>query len=165
MTLPSGRLRLLTSPASTGSRPVSKTTGILLWLLPWPQASRGRTSGRGDHGNLTADKLSRQRRQSVGLTISPNKFDCDVATLVKAHRAEALSECGQTGCISIGCFTAPNIPITGIACCARATIGQTAEPPTKVMKSRRLIAPSRLNSGHRSGSNEYMEKGHDLCLL
>jgi hypothetical protein len=68
--------------------------------------SRGGTSGRDNHGNLTADKISRQRRQSIGLAIGPAEFDRDIAALVKARRAEALTECGQTGRIPIRRFTA-----------------------------------------------------------
>ena len=70
---------------------------------------RGGTSGRGDHGNLTANKISRQRGQSVGLTICPAEFDRDIATLIKAGRTEALAECGQTGRKKIRRFTAQDI--------------------------------------------------------
>src|ERR1700730_15589896 len=55
-------------------------------------------------------------------------------------------------------------PITGIAvgCCARAATGHAATPPpTRVMKSRRLIGRSQApqETQHCIGSNEYFDRG------
>jgi hypothetical protein len=44
--------------------------------------------------------------------------------------------------------------------CAKAASGHaTATPPISVKKSRRFIAPPRLRTGHRTGSNQRKERG------
>ena len=52
-------------------------------------------------------------------------------------------------------------PTTGIAgCCARAASGHAAAaPPRTPRNSRRLMSAPRLRRRHRSGSNEYFDRG------
>src|SRR5215813_6118477 len=54
-------------------------------------------------------------------------------------------------------------PITGIlGCCARATSGHAATPPTiTLMKSRRLTAAPRLGNRHRTNPQQCFEWGSD----
>ena len=57
---------------------------------------RSDASGRGDHSNLPANQVGRQRRQPIELTLGPAVFDCQVLALDKACVFEALAECAQT---------------------------------------------------------------------
>ena len=54
------------------------------------------TSGRGDHGDLSANQFGRQRRQSIDLILGPAVFDRHVLALDIAGVFEALAECAQT---------------------------------------------------------------------
>ena len=53
-------------------------------------------SGRGDHGDLSANQVGRQRRQPIHLTLRPAVFDRHVLALDIAGVFEALAECAQT---------------------------------------------------------------------
>ena len=128
-------------------------------------------SGRRQYRNLMPNKISRQRRQSVRLAIGPTKFDCYIAALVKARRAEALAECRQTRPNRSG-VSLPRYPMTGIAgCCACATSGQTAAPPkADELASPHVVDPEAKDT-HRIGlGNQLPEGGHvrfgseaDMC--
>ena len=55
---------------------------------------RSRNSG-GDHGDLPANQISRERRQLIILTLGPAVFDRHVAALGKAGFAQSLTEGGN----------------------------------------------------------------------
>ena len=136
VTLPPGRLRLATRPSLTGSPPRAKTIGIV--AVAAFAARRRREARRGDHGDLTADQIGRQRRQPVVLTLRPAVFDRDVLALDEAGFLQALAERRHDVRVRRAIVPLRN-PITGIAgCCARAASGHAAAaPPSSVMNSRR----------------------------
>jgi hypothetical protein len=156
VTLPSGRFKLLTSPAWTGSRPVSKTTGIVV-VAAFAASPAAALPGAAITVTRRRTRSGCQCWQSVGLTISPNKFDCDIATLVKAHRAEALAECGQTGRISIGIFTTQISDNRHRLLCAH-TNGPNRRAPDQ---SDEIAPPHRrpLRTRHRTNPDLYSKRG------
>ena len=78
--LPPGRARLATRPSLTGSSATVKTMGIV--VVAALAASAGTvTSGRDDHGDLSANQFGRQRRQSIELVLGPAVFDRHVLAL------------------------------------------------------------------------------------
>ena len=150
VTLPSGRLRLFTSPAATGSTPVSKIIGIVLVaalaaiaeaLLPGVAitATWRRTRSAASAGNRSFWPLA--QRYSI-LTLRPSS------------KPIALRPCWNavTRIPNFSGVSLPKYPTTGIAgCCARAASGQaTAAPPITLINSRRLMCPP---------------KGHVVCGL
>jgi hypothetical protein len=99
---------------------------------------RSRTSGCDDHGDLSANQFSRQRRQSIELIFGPAMFNRYVFALVKAGLFQAWRKARSRSVIVSGDAAWRN-PTTGIAgCCARAASGHAAVPQSSVMNSRRL---------------------------
>ena len=58
-------------------------------------SAAGGTAGRGDHGDLPANQIGRQRRQSIELIVGPAILDRHVLALDKAGLLQALAECAQ----------------------------------------------------------------------
>ena len=98
--LPPGRFRLATSPSATGSTAVTKTIGMVL-VAAFAANAPGLT-GLGDHGDLPADQIGRQRRQPIVLLLRPAIFDRDIAALDKAGVTQALAEPGQPAGVAVG---------------------------------------------------------------
>src|SRR5450631_2550638 len=74
-----GWLRLLTRPSWIGSKPVSKTIGMVVFR--GPRCERGRCAGRGDHGHLLLQKIGHQGRQPIGMVLCPTIFDFHIAAI------------------------------------------------------------------------------------
>ena len=90
---------------------------------------RSGTAGRSDHGDLTANQVGRQRRQSIQLIVGPAILDRDVLALDEAGLLQALAECRADDPRTHRAMRLLRNPITGIAgCCARAASGQ---PPPR----------------------------------
>ena len=123
VTLPPGRLRLATSPVSTGSAPISKTIGNRRGRRLCRECRRS-AAGRHNHGHLAANQFGRQRRQSIVLVFCPAIFDRHVLALDIACLLQTLAE-RRNGSRARSGDALPRKPITGIAdCCARAANGQ-----------------------------------------
>jgi hypothetical protein len=140
--LPPGRLKLATSPAFTGSVPLTVTIGIEEVAA---FAERAATSTAGDdHGDLLAHQVSREHRQSIVLALRPTKFNRHVLTVDITRLVQTFAKAGNSTRIALGDPLLRN-PITGLAdCCARATSAHApAAPGNIVMNSRRLIRPLR----------------------
>ena len=165
--LPPGRLRLATNPICTGSAIVVKTMGIALVA-----AFAARTAGvvvAAITAHLPTDQIGCHRRQSIVLNLRPPVLDLGVlaafVTCLPQPFNKRVNEPRLTVWIARG-----EIPITGIAIrCARAPIGQAAAPPpSALMKSLRLIAPSLrtepypLRPGHWKGTASSLRK-RGLC--
>src|SRR5262245_58225794 len=87
VTLPPGRLRLPTSPTSTGSAPVPKTTGISRVA-----ALATTADAVPQHGHSIANQPCRKLRQPAGVRLRPPIFDLDVLALYIARRTQALAK-------------------------------------------------------------------------
>ena len=72
VTLPPGRLRLATRPSLTGSPPVTKTIGIVVFAALTAIAEA--VLGRSDHCHLTAYQIGRQFRQSIVLSFCAQRY-------------------------------------------------------------------------------------------
>ena len=59
-------------------------------------ASAAGVSGRGDHGDPSANQIGRQRRQPIDLILGPAVFDRHVLALDIAGVLQALAKCAQT---------------------------------------------------------------------
>ena len=92
--LPPGRARLATRPSLTGSSATTKTMGIV--VVAALAANAERTSGRDDHGDLSANQIGRQRRQPIDLILGPAVFDRHVLALDIAGLLQALAKSAQT---------------------------------------------------------------------
>ena len=104
-----------------------KTMGIV--VVAALAANAGASAGRGDHGDLPANQIGRQRRQSIELILGPAVYDRHVLALDIAGLLQALAKCAQTVRDVSGDVASRN-PITGIAgCCARAASGHA--PPRR----------------------------------
>jgi hypothetical protein len=77
-------LRLATSPDLTGSEAVKKTIGMLLGA---PFAIKVATSpSYGENGgDLTADQIDHQPRQTLEMPVGPAKFDRNVLAVREPH--------------------------------------------------------------------------------
>jgi hypothetical protein len=105
---------------------------------------RGTNRRRGrccDHGYLPTDQIGCHRRQSIVLNLRPPVLDLGVLAAFVTCLPQPNA---STSRASLFGLPAARYPITGIAIrCARAPIGQAAAPPpSALMKSLRLIAPS-----------------------
>src|SRR5262245_2518471 len=108
------------------------------------------TSGRDDHGDLSANQFGDQGRYPIDLILTPAVFDRDVLALDMAGILKTLAECAHTVRLCIG-RTRVGTPITGTAGrCARAASGHAAAAPTSVMNSRLLIRSPRQRVRARS---------------
>ena len=94
VTLPPGRARLATRPSLTGSSPTTKTMGIV--VVAALAASAAGVADGGDHGDLPANQIGRQRRQPIELIFGPAVFDRHVLALDIAGLLQALAEAAQT---------------------------------------------------------------------
>ena len=92
--LPPGRARLATRPSLTGSSATRKTMGIV--VVAALAANAAAVLERGDHGDLPANQIGRQRRQSIDLIFGPAVYDRHVLALDIAGLLEALAKCAQT---------------------------------------------------------------------
>ena len=93
--LPPGRARLATRPSLTGSSRDHEDDGDRRGRRLGRERRRG-TSGRGDHGDLPANQIGRQRRQSIQLILGPAVFDRHVLALDIAGVLQALAKSAQT---------------------------------------------------------------------
>src|SRR5262245_38734451 len=91
--LPPGLARLATRPSLTGSSAATKTMGPGCRL---GRQRHSRTSERGDHCNLPANQVGRQRRQSIDLIFAPAVYDRDVLALDIAAILEATVKSAKT---------------------------------------------------------------------
>ena len=73
-----------------------KTMGIVVVAALAANAEAGR-SGRGDHGDLSANQFGRQRRQPIDLILGPAVFDRHVLALDIAGLLQALAKSAQSG--------------------------------------------------------------------
>ena len=112
-------------------------------------ASTAGGASRDDHGDLAANQIGRQLRQSIELTLRPAVFDRHVLALDIAGILEALTKAARRSPDrqTIGSRN----PITGIARLLRAR-GKRPGPPAaeQMMKSRRLIVPPEARDRHRN---------------
>src|SRR5262245_42212348 len=90
--LPPGRLRLVTSPTSTGSNPIMKTIGIVV-VVAFAAGAEGLPIAA--ITNMMADQIGRQCWQSIVLVICPAVFDRDVLALDIASLFQTPTERGQ----------------------------------------------------------------------
>ena len=79
-----------------GSSPLVNTIGIVV-VTALAASAAAISTRRGDHVDLTANQISRQPRQTVGLTVRPARFDGDVLPLDVARFVQAFSECIRIG--------------------------------------------------------------------
>ena len=93
VTLPPGRLRLATRPSSNrvGAQFKDDRNGRGRRLC----RQRRRSAGRGNHGHLTMNQISRHRRQPIILVLRPAIFDRDVAAFDVAGFAQPFEKSGQ----------------------------------------------------------------------
>jgi hypothetical protein len=67
---------------------------------------RRRSAGCGDHRDLPAHQIGRQRRQPIIVTLCPAIFDRHVAAFDEARFAQALAERGDKRCVPARRFAA-----------------------------------------------------------
>ena len=94
VTLPPGRLRLATSPSSTGSPPVRRRSESSR-SPPLPRAPQACCRARRSR-SPDANQIGRQCRQPIVLTLRPAVFDRHVPALDIAGFAQALAERAHT---------------------------------------------------------------------
>src|SRR4030095_1082074 len=97
VTLPPGRARLSTKPASTGSSPPPIITmGIVLvaFLAAWTITLR---SCCHDDINLETHQLGRKLREPIGLPLRISVLDGDVLSFYVAKLAQSQPNCLGTG--------------------------------------------------------------------
>src|SRR5262249_1921071 len=95
VTLPPGRLRLATRPSFTGSVPAAEDD----WYRCGCRLGGDcREAVADDDRDLTANKIGRQFRQSIGLMLSPTELDGDVPALDVACFLETIAECSCKRC-------------------------------------------------------------------
>src|SRR5262245_47547258 len=139
--LPLGRLRLSTSPRSTGSPAVKKTIGIV-FVAAFAARAEGvvgatitatwrRTSSTADAGNLLF-RPSAQRYAIATFWPALHPVAFNPTRYARSRTAYASGESLRMN-PTVGIFA---------GCCARAASGHTAAPPSIVMNSRRLARNS-----------------------
>ena len=138
VTLPPGRLRLATRPNATGSPPAAKTIGMVV------VAAFAASAAAVPPATITATRRRTRSAASAGsrsiLALRPAVFDRHVLALDIAGFLEALAERDDDGLAVASADWELRNPITGTAgCCARATTGHAAAPPSPAMNSRRRI--------------------------
>ena len=139
---PPGRLKLATSPAFTGSPPLTKTIGMVdvaAFAASARQCRHLRRSRR-----RRAHKIGRKGRQPIIVADGMSVFDVHVL----AFHVAGFSLAGGGSRPEDGNCPADSAlrkPTTGIAaCCACAASGHAAAaPPSSVMNSRRFIRSPR----------------------
>src|SRR5262245_44331281 len=92
--LPSGLLRLLTSPALTTSLVAPKTIGIVDVASPRCSCGNVTSERRYDH-HIPPYEIGCQSRQFLIFTKSPSIFDCYIHSLNVSRFAQTLMKCGQ----------------------------------------------------------------------
>lgn len=138
--LPPGRLKLVTSPCSTGSLPVTKTIGIVVVarlagrpagvLVAAITLTCRRTRSAANSGRRLYWPLA--QRYSIS-TFCPSMYPASPRPHWNA----------RTKCIDNSAAAPFRKPITGIGRrCAPATIGHAAATPVINANSRRLMSPS-----------------------
>src|SRR5215469_9130544 len=147
VTLPSGRPRLGTKPAPTGSEAVTNTIGIV-----FVAASAARTATSGAPALMTATlRLTRSAAIAGSRSNWPSAQRYSMVTLRPSAKPVSPRPRWNPAMRSVHCAadTPCSTPITGIAgCCARAASGHAAAaPPRAASNSRRpmvtVIRPSR----------------------
>src|SRR6516225_571194 len=91
VTLPPGRLMLATRPRSTGLSLLVKTIGIVL-VACMATSAELLPAGCGDHGDLTSNEISCDRRHPIQSSLRPVIFDCDVLTIPVTGLVQATAE-------------------------------------------------------------------------
>ena len=144
VTLPPGRLRLATSPSSTGSAAVSKTIGMVV-VAAFAASAAG--VGRPRQSQSPDAERDRPPAPAVDRFGPPPS---DIRSPRSGHRrSRPRSALGRKAVRWPRVIWAEAArlrnPITGSAgCCARAASGQAAAaPPNSAMNSRRLIRSPR----------------------
>ena len=93
----------------------------------------------GDHGDLPANQIGRQRRQPIELILGPAVFDRHVLALDIAGVFEALTKSAQTLRVAVGRYGAEESDHRHRRLLrARRERPRAAAPPRSVMKSRRF---------------------------
>ena len=92
-----------------------------------------------DYVDIQSNHLRRKLLEALSLTSCIAALDDEVAALLVPVFTQALEQCVIKAFMSVGDKSHP--PNFCLACCARAKSGHAAAPPTRVMNSRRLIAP------------------------
>ena len=82
-----GRLKLSTNPNATGSPPIPNTIGMS--KSPLCRECCWCAVNRRDYSDLTTNRISCKRGQSIVLTLRPAILDCNVPTLGIAALAKA----------------------------------------------------------------------------
>src|ERR1700730_5606809 len=98
--LPPARLKLATSPAFTGSVPLTATIGIEV-VAAFGEGRDMATTGD-DHGDLLADQVSREHRQSIVLPLRPTKFNRHVLTVDVTRFVQTFAKGGDSTRIRVG---------------------------------------------------------------
>jgi hypothetical protein len=98
-------------------------------------------SGCGDHGDLTSNEISRERRQPIQSSLRPAIFDRDVLTLDVTGFVQATAERGHYGSERLSRLSIQESDHRHRRLCPRTVNGHPATaPPSSVMKSRRFTA-------------------------
>jgi hypothetical protein len=88
----------------------------------------------------TLSKLGRDLGQAIAAPVCPAIFDRDRAALNPTEVVEPPRECGRRSLSAKGVLSPKNPTIGRFpGCCAPATIGHAAAPPSTVMNSRLFI--------------------------
>ena len=137
---PSGRPRLDTKPALTGSEAVVNTIGIV-----FVAAIAARMATSPAPAQMTAAlRLTRSAAMAGSRSNWPSAQRYSMATLRPSAKPASPRPRWNPTMRSVHCAadTPCRTPITGTAgCCARAASGPASVPPSSVMNSRRFIAP------------------------
>src|SRR5262249_38591444 len=100
---------------------------------------------RSDHGHLTAYQIGCEVGQSVGLVLRPAVLDRHILALDVAGFTKALAECGQIACTIDGPRATQESDHRH--CALLRARGErprrAAAPPSRVMRSRRLMGLTR----------------------
>ena len=157
VTLPPGRARLATMPLPTGSPAIANTIGIvevacIAAVAALPTEKMTSTLSR---TNSAANSANRSLR--------PSAQRYSIATVRPSIQPSSRSRCTKAAVhwLQFEGVLAPRNPMVSSlpGCCARAASGHAAAPPTRVMKSRRLIGRSQVQeTQHCTGSNEYFDR-------
>ena len=91
VTLPPGRLRLLTRPNLTGSSPTMNTIGIVL-VAAFAAKPRDVSSSSCDHGHSARNQIGGKPSKSIIPTVRPTVFDRNILTLDISSLVQTTSE-------------------------------------------------------------------------
>ena len=141
VTLPPGRLRLAdeAEPDRVAARFEDDRNGRGRRLC----RKRRRSAGRGNHGHLTMNQISRHRRQPIILALRPAVFDRHVLAFDVTGFAQPFEKGGQLSRITLGRSDVdkPNHRHRRLLRTRRERPVNCRSPPRSVMKSRRCMCP------------------------